>query len=298
MNGARGGVQAVVDHIASGKAAGRRLIELFPFAIYQLPSVLRAAPAANDWLKFRVRAGKYLGVDVSGTDGANDDPDSESLFEADTLDISVPSGTPSFWFWLDASNPAAPALKSGVTPPTFDSSHVAIGMVDTSTNAATRQAVVRQIVRTDIISTGAGSGLGLQAFRLKYVGIDVLVCKAWDGANEGPTVTYVARNPKLRCSIASEILDGGEWDYTYDISWESRLANNHASQINPALWVSETQTIVPRYIADQDAGKGDIIWAVPMPAATLQLALANDPVTVTYLDLNVDARSWAADVLN
>lgn len=160
---------------------------MHPFRIYSYPSGWRASPnIAADWLKFRVHGGRYMGTIVAGTDGYDVDPsgtgypsktvDSDTIpDEADVTDISVPSGlSVPFWFWIDSSS--GPAIKYGYTSspagagaggdpilqgwssfPNADASHTPIGYVDTVTQAADHFAIIRQIVRTDIIA-GGGTG--------------------------------------------------------------------------------------------------------------------------------------------
>ena len=141
-----------------------------PFKIYQLPQTHRDTPApSTDWLKFRVRAGRVIvsdvtAVDVSGTgmDGYNLDPDSDFIPTVSVTDITVSSGVEAHWFWIElstsGSSPTA-TLKNGATPtsagwtsfPNLDGLHIPIGFVDTDTDSDNQQAIIRQLLRTDLI---------------------------------------------------------------------------------------------------------------------------------------------------
>lgn len=155
------------------KRAGDAPIGLHPFALYRLPIRLRASPdPTTDWRKFRVRAGRCFGVLVTGT-GMDDvtNPDSEEYGAA--TDIEIPSGQAKHFFWVqyDAGANTA-ALHHGIDPSAggwtdwddedhlpASSTHFLIGWVDTSTDAATKVAHVRQLIRADIFSGGGGGAI-------------------------------------------------------------------------------------------------------------------------------------------
>jgi hypothetical protein len=161
---------------------------MFPFRIYSFPICWRAAGNyTTDWLKFRVHAGRYMGVIVTGTDCADVDPGGTNYptamadadappKESDVTDIAIPAGTQQFWFWIDVSNAAIPVIKYGFTGssagagaggdpvlqgwttfPTADGSHAPVGWVDVLTHATDSSAIIRQLIRTDVIA-GGGSG--------------------------------------------------------------------------------------------------------------------------------------------
>lgn len=140
-----------------------------PFKIYQVFST--PADPQNDWLRFRVRAGRVMESDATGTDGANADPDAEELQAADTSTyITVESGVEKYYFWLDiaeagvttaavrhAADPATVGPGNPVawsTYPKPDSTHVPIGWVDTLTHQADKVVVIRQLLREDVIAVG------------------------------------------------------------------------------------------------------------------------------------------------
>ena len=121
-------------------------------------------------------------------------------------------------------------------------------------------------------------------FKIISIAGNHLVCQAWDGTNLGITVINVARPPKLRRSVTSELLDGRAivYDYTSDVT-------RVASWVGPPATFSN-QVIVPRYLA------GDIIYAVKPDGGTGAQTFGNNPnppVALEYVDLNVDGRAWA-----
>lgn len=177
LPGLQAGIQGAYDQIAALQNAKNVMLGMHPFKLYQLPSVLRVTPdPANDWLAFRVRAGRVLESDATGTDGSDSNPDDEGFLNT-AADIYVPSNTLKFWFWLEiatgdtttavvryGSDPTASSYTDGGHPslnwtttvpwttfPKFDAPHLPIGWVDTQTNLSSNTAVVRQLLRTDVL---------------------------------------------------------------------------------------------------------------------------------------------------
>lgn len=139
---------------------------------------------STDWLKFRVRSGAVtiLSLDntaptaqpmalinVAGTDGCVN-PDVETYLDNPLAqDIMIPAGTAAFYFWvtlaLDAGTGLAGAtLHYGTSPdqaapdaddwtsfPQPDATHQMIGYADTLTFQASRQTLIRQIARADLM---------------------------------------------------------------------------------------------------------------------------------------------------
>jgi hypothetical protein len=110
-------------------------------------------------------------------------------------------------------------------------------------------------------------------YRLKSIQSEYLTCRTWNGTTEGGTDIYVAKNHKLRCSIASAVIDGVTVTYTYP------LADN-VSRTATITTTSEDQVIVPRYLVN------DLIFAVESSSGT-------GVSGKTLIDLNVDGRAWA-----
>jgi hypothetical protein len=150
---------------------------MHPFKIYQMPLSLRTSVDANTWRKFRVRAGRVLESDATGTDGESW-PDGQ-LFPSAGQEVTVPATTAQFWFWLEIgssggtttavvrwhSDPTATSYDGGEDTtaadwtstnawtgfPVIDAEHVPIGWVDTNTKASEKVALVRQLLRADLI---------------------------------------------------------------------------------------------------------------------------------------------------
>lgn len=286
LSGLVGGLQTVDDRVSAMKRGGLVLADLHPFKIYNLPSVLRTTPAPEtDWLLFRVRAGRVMSTNALNTDGADSDPDVEDF--PDVTDVEVPSGTASFWFWLEI-NGTVPTVRWGPTPtassfsgtpawtstnpwtsfPTVDSAHVPIGWVDSQTDAANKVAHVRQILRTDLLQL-ATVGSAVTTYRFKSMGDDVINCKLWDGTNELGSLVEVNKPWKLRFTVTAETVD------TVPITYDAHSAANQTRDAHVGV-DSETQVIVPRYLVN------DIVYAVDDPL---------DPGV--KIDINIDGRAWA-----
>lgn len=162
---------------------------MHPFKIHRLPRALRVADAdpAVDWRRVRVRAGRVLEADATGTDGYNEDPDAE-IYVLDADEITVPADTAAFYFWLEIgsggggttavvrwhTDPTADSYDGGedelvaawgptsvpwTTFPVMDAAHVLIGKVDTNTQKAIRYPIIRQYVRSDLVGIGAAGGV-------------------------------------------------------------------------------------------------------------------------------------------
>lgn len=147
-----------------------------------------------------------------------------------------------------------------------------------------------------VTHTRVGTGLlgvaqaedGTSVVRLvfKEMQDDYIVCRSWDGTNEGTTDIFVGKPPKLRTSVTEETLDGTDFEYTYTVTgadaFVSRISENQSDN------TTELQKVVPRYII------GDEIFAVSAATGIETV----DAEAVALLDLNLDARAWAAQVAN
>lgn len=133
----------------------------------------------------------------------------------------------------------------------------------------------RELVR---LSAGVLSGRA-RLFRLKSVQPDYLICRTWDGDEEGTEDIFVAKNYKLRNSIEEETIDSVTYNYTY-------TSVVHRVSTPEGGGASEQQYVVPRWLVN------DLIWAIP--AHTLVEAGAEgQEQPVVWLDLNLDGRAWA-----
>ncbi len=165
---------------------------LHPFKIYQRPKELidEDEDFGKFWRLFRVRAGRVMESDATGTDA---DSDAECNADPDALhypevapEILAPVATAKFWFWLEVGSDdgdTTAVVRYGIDPtagsytpaagdptaawtspnvwsaaPVPDGQHIPIGWVDTNTNATTLIAVVRQLLRADVVQVGGGGG--------------------------------------------------------------------------------------------------------------------------------------------
>lgn len=115
------------------------------------------------------------------------------------------------------------------------------------------------------------ASLTIALFRYKSMEDDHVVCRTWDGTNEGETDVKVAKPYLLRSSVTSR--DGITYTYT---DAENRTADNGSA--------TETQVIVPSYVAD------DLIFAARVARG---VDVSVEDVPLLWLDLNVDGRAWA-----
>lgn len=126
-----------------------------------------------------------------------------------------------------------------------------------------------------------GNSAGKPAeFKVKEVFDDYLRCHTWNGTTEGAFDVFVAKPPRIRCSITQEYKYGTRHTYTYtagpDAPNKLRLDSDGSS--------TETQRIVPVWIIDE------IIYAVPA-VTSVKTAVG---ATVTML-MVADARKWMGD---
>ena len=188
LAGQAAGVEGLRSEVAGLMSVSRRLVDFHPFKLYVLPDVLRAEEdAENDWRKFVVRAGRVMATDATGTDAdadgvSNGDPDGEYM-PPTVPEVVVPEGVEKFWFWLEIGAEevvvrygpeptAASYTPSGGDPtaawgptdnpwtagPVPDGEHIPIGWVDTNTYGDGYVAVVRQLLRADVVQVGGGGG--------------------------------------------------------------------------------------------------------------------------------------------
>ncbi|MCX6922604.1 MAG: hypothetical protein NT154_05225 [Verrucomicrobia bacterium] len=192
---------------------------LHPFKLYQYPSLFRDGTSADDWRKYRVRAGNVLGTNATGTDAQDTDPDTE-IYPPTATDITVPANTAKYWFWLEIDSGATPAtaiVRHGTDPtddsyaipwdtapenPVPDANHITIGYIDTLTNAADCIPIVRQLLREDIVSVGSSAPTRMV---VKEVHGNYLTCRTVSGYSDdeagvviGDTDIQVAKPFSLR----------------------------------------------------------------------------------------------------
>jgi hypothetical protein len=153
------------------------------------------------------------------------------------------------------------------------------------------------------VTEASGSGRrqnepgSLLTFHFKSMSSDYIICRSWDGTNEGEIDIPIAKPPELRFeSLVTETIDGTE--VTYD-SWDY-VAQTRTAHITGPPAVVEAQVIVPRYLewdAMVDAPGAKIIFAEYAPTFVEALSDESDPdspkVPVGLVDKNVAGRAWA-----
>jgi len=146
------------------RITGRQITDRYPFRVYRTPPSLRLTADANWWRKFTVQHGYVNNVKTATTD----DADGEWGVNQ-TIEIVVPSGSAHYYIWVDStlsgSNVTANTIQSGPAPwPGFPNQtqtnkfSTLLARIDTLTNLALKQAIIRQFVYEDIILPGAGTG--------------------------------------------------------------------------------------------------------------------------------------------
>lgn len=151
-----------------------------PFRLYQTQRPYRSNPdPETDWRTFRIRSGYVMGTDAIGTDDLL--PDTDDPTETETAYILPDSSTP-FWFWLeiikdDDTGAYTATVRYSATPtesthtdglndnwttdthwetyPVPDAQHIPIAKV--ILNPDTHTATIRQYLRTDLLTLGAGT---------------------------------------------------------------------------------------------------------------------------------------------
>jgi hypothetical protein len=113
---------------------------------------------------------------------------------------------------------------------------------------------------------------GAPVLRLRYksMGQDHIVCREWDGANEGSIDVLVAKSWLLRQSTSART--GYTLAYTDPASRTSTKTADGST---------ESQVVVPSFVLN------DEIWAI---SADTGVTVGGE--AVEFLDLNCDARLW------
>lgn len=131
-----------------------------------------------------------------------------------------------------------------------------------------RQAVVVQQFRVELVPELLGDAG------------DLLICRAFDGAESGSIDFVIAKPWDLRVTpFDGETRDGITYTYTTSTS---RTADDGSE--------SETQVVVPSYVV------GDVILAMSgVKGFPLRVDLSGDGVTrnVDWVDINAAGRAWA-----
>ncbi len=128
------------------------------------------------------------------------------------------------------------------------------------------------------IRPGGGGSSKPQPHRFKSMGTDHLICRTWDGTNQGTTDVLIAKPPTLWFSVASKVLRGTTITYSaYSLTGQSRTSTSASK--------TETELITPSYETD------DIIWAV---SGKTFVSTGTPPTELTLCDDNRGSRAWMA----
>jgi hypothetical protein len=282
----------------------------FPFRIYQ---VVTNPPEADDWLRFRVHAGRVFESDAIGTDEdlGNADPDQECLIAAeDAVYITVPANCAKFWLWLEIGEsggtttavvrygdvpsasqyPASPAMALWTSSDPWtaaakpDSTHIPIGWIDTQTDLTNKRAIIRQLRRSDVTQVGGGtSAAAEQVFRVKSYAGDYITAKlTLDGTTDTGDTVNIAVPWCLRQHYTSPqtLLDG-----TTTATIANFSAANQYREVtlnSPSVMIKEV--IHRPYLVN------DLVWAYK-PGRTF---VSVDSVELVWMDRNHDGRVWCA----
>jgi hypothetical protein len=120
----------------------------------------------------------------------------------------------------------------------------------------------------------------VKQYIVKTVLQDTLVCAEYTGGVQSTTTVEIAKPEKLR----RKAYDGKTIDsitYTFTDN-TTRSATDGSS--------TETQVVTPKYLTERD-----IIYAIGVGndiGVLTEVETGSDPVTVTLIDLNLDARAW------
>lgn len=119
-------------------------------------------------------------------------------------------------------------------------------------------------------------------FVVKSVSDDHLVCRTWDGTNEGTVDIKVAKPYILRRTPfhgKTLTVNGNTLTYSYASGTQRTVTKSGGS---------ETQIIVPGYVATGSGYQGNQVWA-----ARCDAGVTVSGETVFLVDVNIDGRMWA-----
>jgi len=125
-------------------------------------------------------------------------------------------------------------------------------------------------------STGKTVNISVGRFVITSIANDYLVCREFDGTAQGTSDVYISRPYLLRASMESR----NGVSYTYSNS-QTREATDGVD--------TETQEVTPDYVVD------DEIYAIR--GIVRGSGVSSEPAgnrKIEWLDLNIDARAWAA----
>lgn len=134
-----------------------------------------------------------------------------------------------------------------------------------------------------IIGAGGG-GASARMYRLKSVQADYVTCRTytWNSTTslyeDGDTDVYIAKQFKLRNSIAFEIIEGQRYDYSYFVGPDTLNVVRNALISGDLV---ETCMVTPEWLAN------DLIFALGCNSG---VRVGNSEIPLIMLD---DGRAWA-----
>ena len=136
-------------------------------------------------------------------------------------------------------------------------------------------------------------GARLLRLRVKSKTNDYLVCRTWDGATEGTANIFVAKPYMLRHLLTNyPNLTAFE---TYSTDWA--LASKEIPDTTPVVTIKEDWRVTPEYWTVEEVppalAEWTEIYAVDVGATGVMRPASPNPLPVTLVDVNVDARAWA-----
>lgn len=125
--------------------------------------------------------------------------------------------------------------------------------------------------------------VAVRRFVIRSILPEYLVCRPWDGVEEGASDVLVARPFRLRGTETTRTFANGTVTYDgYDATGTERTATLPDAS-------TEDQVIVPEYVVgDEIVGSRNIVGGTGV-TRTFQ----GRTLPIDWLDLNIDARAWA-----
>jgi len=125
---------------------------------------------------------------------------------------------------------------------------------------------------------------------VKSVSDDHLVCRTWDGTNEGTVDVKIAKPWDLRKKPfhgKTRTIGSNTFTYNYTSATERTVTKSTSG--------SETQIIIPQYVATSTdtAFKGNEIWAKTCDSGVILNEGQSNEERLTLMDVNIAGRCWA-----
>ena len=129
---------------------------------------------------------------------------------------------------------------------------------------------------------GIGGGSAQMFVITGLSNVDYFTAKTYDGTTLGSTAVKIAKSPRLRPSVASELIDGVTVTYSGYTSDNLRIASDGTN--------TETQVAFPRYVSNSGSpAVNDMSIVFAVPAAT---GLTGGSSQISWVEVS-PARVWA-----